>query len=110
MSRFNCLPAFCNTFVSMEPILEDLRPENHDILFRQVDWIILGAETGCRKGKVAPQKKWINKIVKQAFDTQKGPFLFMKDSLLPTMGEKGMWRSVPPRWYSLSHDEVQAHE
>ena len=110
MSRFNCLPAFCNTFVSMEPILEDLRPENHDILFRQVDWIILGAETGRRKNKVAPQKQWIDKIVKQAVDTPNGPFLFMKDSLLPAMGEKGMWRSIPPRWYSLRHSEVQEHE
>jgi protein gp37 len=68
MSRFNCLPAFCNTFVSMEPILEDLRPENHDILFRQVDWIILGAETGRRKVYITEISDILTKMANRNFD------------------------------------------
>ena len=41
MRQFNVLPAGCNIFVSMEPVLEDLQPEKHNILFRQIGWIIL---------------------------------------------------------------------
>ena len=52
MHKFNFLPARRNTFVSIEPILEDVLPEKHNLLFRQVDWVIIGAETGRRKGKV----------------------------------------------------------
>lgn len=89
------LPARGNTFVSLEPLLEDLEPERFNILFRQVDWIILGAETGRRHGKVIPQKEWVDKIVKVAMEY--GTPLFMKESLLPVMGEKGMWRIIPSR-------------
>lgn len=57
MRLFNQLPAFCNTFVSIEPILEDLKPEMHNVMFRQVNWIIIGAETGRRKDKVVPKRE-----------------------------------------------------
>jgi len=40
MCLFNQLPAFCNTFVSIEPILEDLKPSEHNVMFRQVKWVI----------------------------------------------------------------------
>ena len=63
MHKFNFLPARRNTFVSIEPILEDVLPEKHNILFRQVDWVIIGAETGRRKGKVIPNPEWIWKII-----------------------------------------------
>lgn len=93
MSRFNRLPAGCKTFVSMEPILEDLNPEHHNILFRQVDWIILGAETGRRKNKVKPKWEWIKRIVIQA--DQAGIPVFMKDSLIDVAGEENMRRDFP---------------
>lgn len=93
MHRFNFLPAFRNTFVSMEPLLEDLKPEQHNLLFRQVDWIILGAETGNRKGKVVPNPDWIRKIVEMA-DREHTP-VFMKDSLLSIVGEKNLRRDFP---------------
>ncbi|MCD7824570.1 MAG: phage Gp37/Gp68 family protein [Clostridiaceae bacterium] len=93
MRRFNVLPADCKTFVSMEPILEDLQPEKHNILFRQVDWIIVGAETGRQKNKVIPEFEWIKKIVVEA-DSHGTP-VFMKDSLIPIVGEKNMRRDYP---------------
>lgn len=101
MRRFNCLPAGCRTFVSMEPILEDLNPEHHNILFRQVDWIILGAETGRRKGKVVPNWEWVKRIVLMA-DSAKVP-VFMKDSLIDVVGEKNMRREFPRQ---LQHPEI----
>ena len=93
MHKFNFLPARRNTFVSIEPILEDVLPEKHNILFRQVDWVIIGAETGRRKGKVIPNLEWIRKIV-EAAEKEKTP-VFMKDSLIDIVGEDSMKREFP---------------
>lgn len=93
MHRFNFLPARRNTFVSIEPILEDVLPEKHNLLFRQTDWVIIGAETGRRKGKVIPDPEWIQKIAKVA-EQEKTP-VFMKDSLIDIVGEDAMKREFP---------------
>lgn len=95
MHKFNFLPARRNTFVSIEPILEDVLPERHNLLFRQVDWVIIGAETGRRKGKVVPDPEWIQKIVEVA-EQEKTP-VFMKDSLIEIVGEDAMKREFPPQ-------------
>ena len=34
--------------------------------FRGIDWLIIGAETGNRKGKVVPEREWIQSAVDQA--------------------------------------------
>lgn len=93
LNRISHLPAFCNTFVSMEPLLGDIHPEKYYCLFRSVDWIIIGAETGHRKDKVIPQREWIEKIVLMA-DEMKIP-VFMKESLAPIMGKESMRRVFP---------------
>lgn len=79
-----------NTFVSVEPLLEavDVRPE-------EPKWIIIGAETGNRKDKVVPEKPWIDEICKSA-DEANIP-VFMKDSLIPIVGEENMRREFPWR-------------
>ena len=81
---FNYLPAFCHTFVSIEP-LQDNIADKHNIMFRQVDWFIIGAETGKRKGRIIPQKAWVDKIC-EAADACKKP-VFMKESLRDLMGD-----------------------
>ena len=81
---FNYLPAFCHTFVSIEP-LQDNIADKHNIMFRQVDWFIIGAETGKRKGRIIPQKAWVDKIC-EAADAYKKP-VFMKESLRDLMGD-----------------------
>lgn len=93
MNNFNSLPAGCKTFVSIEPILEDLNPEHHNILFRKVDWVILGAETGYRRKKVTPSWEWIKRIVLVADAV--GTPVFMKDSLRDIVDEKNMRREYP---------------
>lgn len=103
MSKFNYLSEYCKTFVSLEPILEDLQPEHNNILFQQVDWIIIGAETGNRKGKTAPKWDWIKRIVLQA-DSYGVP-VFMKESLIEIVGEKNMRREYPVR---LRKKEISA--
>ncbi|MDD2979566.1 MAG: DUF5131 family protein [Hespellia sp.] len=101
VSRFNSLPAFGNTFVSIEPLLEDIEPEKHNILFKQVDWIILGAETGVQKNKTVPEFEWIKKIVVEA--DYAGVPVFMKDSLVKVVGEDNMRREFPKQ---LQHSEI----
>lgn len=103
MIRFNSLPAYCRTFVNMEPILEDLQPEQHNVLFRQVDWIILGTETGNRKNKVKPKWEWIKKIILEA-DSNKVP-VYMKASLLNIVGENNLRREFPKQLNSKKLSE-----
>lgn len=73
-----CFPFSPNFFISVEPILEPVRPS-------LVDWIIVGAETGRRKDKVIPKREWIEQIVE---DCKKYDIpLFMKSSLADIWGE-----------------------
>ncbi len=62
-------------FISIEPILEKINPL--DLIF--LDWVILGAETGKRKGKVIPKKEWIESIVEYCRDNDIP--VYLKDSL-----------------------------
>lgn len=48
-------------FVSVEPIHE--RISSH---FIGLDWIIVGAETGHRKGRIVPEREWIRSIIRNA--------------------------------------------
>lgn len=80
-----------NTFLSIEPLLE---PLNAGIgSFGGVQLIIVGAETGNRKGKVIPKAEWIDNITGAASLTRAA--VYMKDSLLPIMGEERMRRELP---------------
>jgi len=92
IERFKYLPASCNTFVSIEPLLEDISDVTH-VMFRQIQWIIIGAETGKHSGKVIPQPDWIRDIAIEA--DRNGVPIFMKDSLIPIIGEKNMRREFP---------------
>lgn len=73
-----CFPCSPRLFISVEPILEPVRPSLED-------WIIVGAETGRRKDKVIPKREWIEQIVEDCreFDIP----LFMKSSLAEIWGE-----------------------
>jgi protein gp37 len=66
-----------NTFLSIEPLQNDLGDFPDDGKF--VEWVIIGAETGNRKGKIIPQREWIENIVDECrrLDVP----VFMKNSL-----------------------------
>ncbi len=72
------------TFVSIEPLLEPFGKEALGVQY--LDWAIIGAETGNRKGKVIPQKEWIQSIVGQCRAASVP--VFMKESLRELMGEE----------------------
>jgi len=75
-----------NRFISVEPLHEDI--ELHLRWFR-ADWIIIGAETGYRKNKIIPKKKWIENIVYQCHSEtgHQSVRVFMKDSLKDIWGK-----------------------
>ena len=71
-----------NLFVSIEPILEPMQPNFST--HTPADWVIIGAETGNRKGKITPSKSWIDNILMEC--EYSGRPVFMKDSLCRIMG------------------------
>jgi len=69
---------FCKNiklFCSIEPFLNVINPE----YLKYYDWVIIGAETGNRKGKIIPKKEWIESIVNYC-RAGKIP-VYLKDSL-----------------------------
>lgn len=74
-----------HTFCSVEPIFESIGFEPIGTMRIMPDWVIVGAETGSRKGKVVPQKEWIDEIAAECKRHRKP--LFMKDSLRGLMGD-----------------------
>ncbi len=90
--RIDKLPAAGKRFVSFEPLLERIFIGPEDMM--DLDWVILGAETGNRKGKAVAKPEWIYDIVGTADDL--GIPVFMKDSLVPVIGEGKMRREYPP--------------
>ena len=79
---------YCFDLLSIEPILEPINISS----VRYLKQIIIGAETGNRKGKVIPKKEWIDSLCKQA--DEYGIKVFMKDSLIPIVGEENMRREL----------------
>ena len=73
-----------NRFMSIEPILEPIGLWNK-IRRPFADWVIIGAETGNRKGKIIPEKKWIYDIC--AICAKENVPIFMKESLRELMGD-----------------------
>lgn len=72
-----------NSFVSIEPLTEYM-----DVglgSFGTNEWVIIGAETGSRKDKVIPERKWVENIVEAARITRMK--VFMKESIRELMGD-----------------------
>lgn len=72
-----------NLFVYIEPILAPIQPGFCSHV--PADWVIVGAETGQRKSKVVPERKWIDDILMEC--EYSGRPIFMKESLRDLMGD-----------------------
>lgn len=79
------------TFLSVEPLHSDIEIDGIQLI--GISWIVIGAETGKHTNKITPKKEWVDSIVK-SFDLLKRP-IFMKDSLVPIVGEENMRREFP---------------
>jgi len=65
------------TYLSLEPLLENFDTMYLD--YTNINWVIIGAETGNRIGKIIPKKEWVLDIVKYC-DLNKIP-IYIKDNL-----------------------------
>ena len=73
-------------FLSIEPILSPIDITCiHKLVQNRIKTVIIGAETGNRRGKVIPRREWINDIVRQC--DAHGIAVFMKNSLRGIMGD-----------------------
>jgi len=78
-------------FLSIEPLLEKI-----DIKYIEdfePDWIIIGAETGNRKGKVIPNGSWIFNILDYC-KNHKIP-IYIKDNIVKYYSEFGGYKQFP---------------
>jgi protein gp37 len=67
-----------NRFISLEPILE-YNSGYWSSAWQYLDWFVVGAETGNRRGKIIPKREWLLDIRKQCKEL--GIPLFEKNSL-----------------------------
>lgn len=77
-----------HTFQSCEPMLAPWPPArtpNQKYKGAWPEWVIFGAETGNRKGKVIPEKAWVDNAVQMCRNM--GAKVFMKESLREIMGD-----------------------
>lgn len=87
-----------HTFLNIEPYLEKIElPGDQKI----TDWIIIGAETGNRQGKVEPKREWIEGIT--GYADRVGIPVFMKNNLCHIIGEENMRQEFPKE---LGHKEI----
>jgi protein gp37 len=74
-----------NTFVSIEPIMSEFETGGKAYGNGNIDWVIVGCETGNRKGKVIPKREWIENIVESC--REHNVPVFIKNNLANIWGE-----------------------
>lgn len=77
-------------FLSIEPIQERI---THHFTQDEIDWMIVGAETGHRKNKVVPEKDWIDSLIANA-RAENIP-IFVKHTISERFGSSYELREFP---------------
>ena len=78
-------------FLSIEPLHSHI--DFGKRIPKCVKTVIIGAETGNRKGKIVPEKQWVQDIVSQC--DKAGVAVFMKESLSDLMGDEFRQDKLP---------------
>lgn len=75
--------------VTFEPMFDDIG----QVDLSNIGWIVIGTETGRRKGRSVSRPEWIWSLTEQAHTH--GIPVFMKEDLAPIIGEKNMIQELP---------------
>jgi len=75
-------------YISFEPLLGKILDLE---ILKYFDWVIIGAETGNRKGKVIPKLEWIDDII--YYCRKNNIPIYLKDSLKPIC--PSLWKVIP---------------
>ena len=102
MGKIAQLPEGFHRFVCFEPILDRMHAKELPGLLRQIDWVIIGAETGQSRSKATPRKEWITEIV-DACRQNNIPVHLKDSSELAVIWGKDLIQERPAQ---LKHDEV----
>ena len=90
--------------VTFEPMFDDIGPVD----LSDVEWIVIGTETGRRKGKSVSKPDWVHNLTGQAH--ARGIPVFMKEDLLPIMGEAQMIQELPPAFLRGLEEQKEWHK
>ena len=85
--------------VTFEPMFDDVGMVD----LTGIEWIVIGTETGHRKGKAVSKPEWVWNLTHQAHAL--GIPVFMKEDLLPIMGEAQMVQEFPPAFYRVLEEQ-----
>lgn len=89
--------------VSFEPMFDDIG----DVDFSGIEWIVIGTETGKRKGKAISKPEWVWSLTEQAHAL--GIPVFMKEDILPIMGEENMIQELPESFNKVLEEQGRWH-
>ena len=103
MKRLNYLPKNAHKFVCFEPLQEDVLPKKNKLV-KELDWVIIGAETGNRRSRVEPMFEWIKDLVVEC-DYAAIP-VFMEDSLIGIVPKQSMRKDYPKYLTEIEVGEV----
>lgn len=87
--------------VTFEPLFDD--PGEVDL--RGIDWIVVGTMTGCLSKKVKTDPGWAFSLYKQAH--RLGIPVFMKEDLVPIIGEEDMIQEFPKEFIEVLEEQRQ---
>ena len=85
--------------VTFEPLFDD--PGEIDLT--GIDWIVVGTMTGTMKKKVHTEPAWAYSLTEQAHD--KGIPVFMKEDLVPIIGEENMIQELPAAFNQVLEEQ-----
>ena len=85
--------------VTFEPMFDNIG----DVDLSGVEWVVIGTETGRRKNKSVSRPEWVWNLTDQA--KALGIPVFMKEDLLPVMGEDQMIQELPPAFILVLEEQ-----
>lgn len=79
-----------------------------EVNFTGVDWIVIGTETGRRKGKAVTKQEWVWNLTEQAHALNIP--VFMKEDIIPIMGEANMIQELPEAFIQVLEEQKKWHK
>ena len=85
--------------MTFEPMFDDIG----QVDLAGIEWIVIGTETGRRKGKTVSKPEWVWSLADQAHTL--GIPVFMKEDLVPIMGEENMVQELPTAFCQVLEEQ-----
>jgi len=85
--------------VTFEPMFDDIGPVD----LSSINWIVIGTETGRRKGKAVSQSEWIWSLTEQAHAFHIP--VFMKEDLAPIIGADNLVQELPEAFEQVLEEQ-----